>query len=317
MEEYRLTSSRLFASRRKRAVPADWTSAEDVTKFDLTQTTESLYPGASSVATHDSNLVLFGGSDGNAGVYALAEEKIVQSFNAGSAVTATAWWGDCAVVGTSAGTVKIFEQGKEIAQVGSHAGAVTSVSLHPSGKMLATAGTDKHYAVHELTTFKTVSQVYVEAEITCISFHVDGMLFFVGSSDGNIRVYDIKTGTQMTYLETGAPIVDLKFSENGTWFALVQQNSASVSIWDIRKQSVVHMLESGSPATSCRWDHSGMYLAIGGTGSVSVQQFTKATKSWAELVRKAAPAKDVAWGSKAGSLVALTPEGGLALLAAP
>ncbi|CAE7020271.1 hypothetical protein CFE70_002842 [Pyrenophora teres f. teres 0-1] len=311
------TQQELFASRRKRAVPADWTSAEDVSRFDLAQTTDPIYPGASSVATNESNLVLFGGSDGNAGVYDLAEQKVVQTFNAGSAVTATAWCGDRAVVGTSAGTVKIFEQGKEIAQVGSHAGAITSMSLHPSGKMIATAGTDKHYAVHELTTFKTVSQVYVEAEITCISFHVDGMLFFVGSSDGNVRVYDIKTGTQMTSLETGAPIVDVKFSENGTWFALVQQNSSSVTIWDIRKQSVVHTLESGSPATSCRWDHSSMYLAIGGTGSVSVQQFTKATKSWAELVRKAAPAKDIAWGGKAASLVALTPEGGLAVLAAP
>jgi pre-mRNA-processing factor 19 len=181
--------------------------------------------------------------------------------------------------------------------------------------MIATAGADKRFAVHELSTFKTVSQVYVDAEITCISFHVDGLLFFVGSSDGKIRIFDIKSGTPMAELDTGAPVLDIRFSENGTWFAVVNQGSTSVSIWDIRKQTVVHTLESGSPVTSCSWDYSGMYLAIGGTGSVSVQQFTKASKSWSELMRKATPAKDVAWGAKAESVVALTPEGGLAVLA--
>ncbi|KNG52406.1 cell cycle control protein [Stemphylium lycopersici] len=311
------TQQELFGSRRKRPVPAGWATAEVVSNYDLIKTTDAMYPGSSSIAIQEGDLVLFGGADGTAGVYALAEGKVTQTFNAGSAVTSAAWWGGRAVVGTSAGVAKIFENGNEIAQVGSHAGAVTSISVHPSGTMLATAGADKHYAVHALTNFKTVSQVYVEAEISCVSFHVDGMLFFIGSSDGNIRIYDIKTGTQMAQLETGAPVLDLKFAENGTWFAIAQEGSTSVSVWDIRKQAVIYTLECGSPVTSCSWDYSGMYLAIGCTGSVSVQQFTKATKSWAELVRKASPAKDVVWGSKAESVVALTPEGGLAVLAAP
>ncbi|EMD64896.1 hypothetical protein COCSADRAFT_88462 [Bipolaris sorokiniana ND90Pr] len=311
------TQQELFGSRRKRAVPAGWATGEVITNYDLVKTTEAIYPGSSNIAVQEDGLVLFGGSDGTAGIYALAEGRVTQTFNAGSAITAAAWCGGRAVVGTSAGVAKIFEQGNEVAQVGSHAGAITSISVHPSGKMLATAGADKHYAVHELTSFKTVSQVYIEAEITCVAFHVDGMLFFVGSSDGNIRIYDIKTGVAMAQLETGAPIVDLKFAENGTWFAVAQQGSTTVSVWDIRKQTVIYTLESGSLVTCCEWDYSGMYLAIGGTGSVSVQQFTKATKSWAELVRKALPVKDVAWSGKAESVVALTPEGGLAVLAAP
>ena len=181
-------------------------------------------------------------------------------------------------------------------------------------KMIATAGTDKRFAVHELSTFKTISQIYVDAEISCIQFHVDGMLFFVGSTDGKIRIFDIKTGAPMAELETGAPVLDIRFSENGTWFAVVNQGSTAVSVWDIRKQTVVHTLESGSPVTSCSWDYSGLYLAIGGTGSVSVQQFTKASKSWSELMRKAVPAKDVAWAAKAESVVVLTPDGALAVL---
>jgi pre-mRNA-processing factor 19 len=298
-------------------VPADWTSGDAISNYDVAKTTESLYPGSTKIAVNEAQNVLFGGADGTTGVYSLTQGKVLETFNAGSAVTSVAWWGERALVGTSAGTVKVFSNGDDVAQIASHAGAVTSMSVHPSGKMLATAGADKRYAIHELTTFKTVSQVYVEAEITCVSFHVDGMLFFIGSSDGNIRIYDIKTGTQMAELATSAPVVDLKFSENGTWFAVVQENSSSVAIWDIRKQAAIHTLESGSPVNSVSWDYTGQFLAIGGTGSVSVQQYTKATKSWAELVRKAAPAKDVAWGGRAENVVALTTEGGLAVLTAP
>ncbi|KAI4704681.1 hypothetical protein J4E89_009558 [Alternaria sp. Ai002NY15] len=310
------TQKELFGSRRKRPVPAGWASGDAISNYDIAKTTDSLFPGSSCIAVNEAELVLFGGADGTAGVYSLAQGKVLETFNAGGAVTSTAWWGERALIGTSTGTVKVFSNGDEVAQIGSHAGAVTSMSLHPSGKMLATAGADKRYAIHELTTFKTVSQVYVEAEITCVSFHVDGMLFFLGSSDGNIRIYDIKTGAKMAELETGAPVADLKFSENGTWFAVVQQNSSSVAIWDIRKQAAIHTLESGSPVTSCSWDYTGTFLAIAGTGSVSVQQYTKASKSWAELVRKAAPAKDVAWGGKAENVVALNPEGGLVVLSA-
>ncbi len=231
-------------------------------------------------------------------------------------MTATAWWEDRAVVATSAGTVKIFEDGNEIAQVGQHAGAVASVSVHPCGQILASIGADKRFALHDLTTFKTVSQVYVEAEITCCSFHVDGLLFFVGSSDGKVRIYDIKTGSAMAELDTGAAVLDVSFSENGTWFAVVNKGSSNVSVWDIRKQNVVKVLEAGSTVEKANWDYTGQYLAMAGTGSVSVQQYTKASKSWSELLRKAVPSKDVAWGVDASSLVALTPEGGLSILGA-
>lgn len=251
-----------------------------------------------------------------AGIYSVSQQKVVQALKAGSAVTATAWWGDRAVVGTAAGNVKIFENGNEIAQVGSHAGAVTSISLHPSGAILASGGADKRFAYYDLSTFKTVSQVYTDADITCCSFHVDGLLFFVGSSDGKIRIYDIKTGSSMVELETGSPVQALSFNENGTWFAVVQKGSSSVSVWDIRKQNVVKVLDAGSAVESAKWDYTGQFLAAAGSGSVSVHQYTKASKSWLESVRKAVPAKDVAWGPSAQSIVALTPDGGLSVLSA-
>ncbi|KAF2825645.1 Prp19-domain-containing protein [Ophiobolus disseminans] len=309
--------TQLFATRRKRPVPEGWVTGEELSTFDTASSSESLYPGSSEVALNESgDLALFGGADGVAGVYSISQQKVVQALKAGSAITATAWWGDRAVVGTSAGNVKIFEGGNEIAQLGSHAGPVTSISVHPSGAILASGGADKRYAFYDLASFKTVVQVYTEAYITCCSFHVDGLLFFVGSSDGKIRIYDVKTGNNMVELETGGPVQAISFNENGTWFAVVAKKSSNVSVWDIRKQNVVKVLDAGSAVDSAKWDYTGQFLAAAGAGSVSVHQYIKSSKSWSEPVRKAVPAKDLAWGPSAQSLVALTPEGSLSILSA-
>jgi pre-mRNA-processing factor 19 len=312
-----LTRCRLFATRRKRPVPAGWATGDELSTFDTASSSEPLYPGSSKVVLNESgDLALFGGADGVAGIYSISQQKVVQALKAGSAVTTAAWWGHRAVVGTAAGNVKIFEDGAEIAHLGAHAGAVTSVSVHPSGAMLASGGADKRFAYYDLATFTTVSQIYTEAGISCCSFHVDGLLFFVGSADGKIRIYDVKTGSNMVELETGSPVRAISFNENGTWFAVVQKGSSSVSVWDIRKQNIVKVLDAGSPVESATWDYTGQFLAAAGTGSVSVHQYTKASKSWSEPVRKAVPARDVAWGANGQSIVALTPEGGLSILSA-
>ncbi|KAH8722466.1 WD40-repeat-containing domain protein [Phaeosphaeriaceae sp. PMI808] len=311
------TQAQLFATRRKRPIPDGWVVGEELSTFDATFSSEPLYPGSSQISLNESgDLALFGGVDSVAGVYSISQQKVVQTLKAGSAVTATAWWGDRAIVGTTAGHVKIFQEGSEVAQLGSHAGPVTSVSVHPSGAILASGGADKRFAYYDLSTFQTVSQVYTEANITCCSFHVDGLLFFVGSSDGKIRIYDVKTGSNMVDLETGSPVQAIAFNENGTWFAVVQKGSSNVSVWDIRKQAVVKNLDAGSVVESAKWDYTGQFLAAAGAGSVSVHQYTKASKSWSEPVRKAVSAKDVAWGASAQSLVALNPEGGVSILSA-
>ena len=258
--------------------------------------------------------MLFGGADGVAGSYSLLKQKVVDVLKAGNPITATAWWGSKAVVGTSAGTIKIFEDGEEIAQLGDHAGPVTSIALHPSGAILASGGSDKRFIFYDLSSLKVVSQVYTEAEISCSAFHVDGVLFFTGSLDGKIRIFDVKTGSSMAVLDTTGPVRSLAFSENGTWFAVAEKGSSSVAVWDLRKQAPIKQIDVGSPVDSVHWDYTGQFLATAGSGSVTVQQYTKSSKSWSEPVRKAVAARDVAWGANASSLIALTPEGGLSIL---
>ncbi|PSN66559.1 Prp19-domain-containing protein [Corynespora cassiicola Philippines] len=312
------TQQHLFNTRRTRATPDGWATGDDISAFDLTTSTDPLYPGSTAISLNNSGeLALFGGADGEAGVYSLSQKKVVHGLKCGSAVTATTWWGARAVIGTSAGVVKVFEDGHEIAQFGSHVDAVTSIALHPSGAILATASADKRYAFYDLGTFKKVSEVYTDAEISCSAFHVDGLLYFTGGTDGSIRISDVKNGSAIANLSTSGPVRAIAFSENGTWFATAEKDSSTVGVWDLRKQAVIKQLDVGGPVDSLRFDYTGRFLATAGPSSVTVQQYTKAGKTWSEPLRKAVAARDIAWGANASSLVALTPEGGVQILSAP
>ncbi|KAF2743193.1 WD40 repeat-like protein [Sporormia fimetaria CBS 119925] len=309
------TQQRLFATRRKRPIPEGWATGEHIGSLDVSATIDSLYPGSTSIAIDSSgDLALFGGADGVAGIYSISQQKLLHTLKAGGAVTDAIWCESRAVVATASGTVKVFESGEEITQWSQHAGAVTSLALHPSKAIFASTGADKRFIFYDLANFKMVSQVYTEADSTCCAFHVDGLLFFTGGSDGSIRIFDVKTGGSMAVLETSGSVSSISFSENGTWFASAEKGSSSVTVWDLRKQAPIKVLDAGSPVDRLHWDYTGQFLATAGPGGISVQQYTKSSKSWSEPLRKAVPARDVAFGANAASLVALTPEGGLAVL---
>jgi pre-mRNA-processing factor 19 len=311
------TQTQLSSTRRKRPIPDGWATTETIQSFDTKQSTTGIYPGSTAVSVDETgDLALFGGTDGVAGIYSISEQKLVHTLKCGAPVTATLWWGSRAVVATSSGAVKVFENNEEIAELGSHAGAATLLALHPSKAILASAGVDKSFIFYDLENLKIASQLYTESQISCGGFHPDGHIFATGGLDGQIRVYDVKNGTHMASFEASGPLRSISFSENGTWFATVEKGSTVVSVWDIRKSTVIKSLDIGTPVDSVRWDYTGQFLAAAGAGSVSVQQYTKSTKSWSEPVRKAIPARDVAWGANASSLVVLTPDGGLNILGA-
>ena len=108
----------------------------------------------------------------------------------------------------------------------------------------------------------------------------------------------------------------LTFSENGTWLASANQGQTSVTVWDLRKTTMLKSLDIGTPATGLSWDYTGQFLAACGPGAVVVSQYVKSSKAWQEPLRKAINAVDIKWGAGAKSLVALTGEGGVSILAA-
>ena len=97
-------------------------------------------------------------------MYSLSENNVVHELEVGSGtVTDAVWAGDRAVFATSAGNVKIFDRGSEIASFSGHAGRVTALALHPSGDILASVGVDKTYIFYDLTTSTQALQIATDS----------------------------------------------------------------------------------------------------------------------------------------------------------
>ena len=84
---------------------------------------------------------------------------------------------------------------------------------------------------------------------------------------------------------------------------------------NLRKLNQLATLDAGTAITGLTWDYTGQFLAACGPGGVVVNQYEKKSKSWSEPLRRAVKAVDVQWGSHAKSLVALTSEGAVSVLA--
>lgn len=145
-------------------MPKEWADSELIEKFGVATTSKALYPGATSLAVDKAGqLVIVGGSDGVAGVFSIPENKVEQSFKAGSAVTDAVWYNSQPVVSTASGAVKVF--GDKETTFTSHAGSANGLALHPCGDILASVGVDKSFVFYDLAGGKAVTQVYTDSGI--------------------------------------------------------------------------------------------------------------------------------------------------------
>ncbi|KAJ5178190.1 Zinc finger RING/FYVE/PHD-type [Penicillium coprophilum] len=317
LERIENTQAALSKTRRKRTVPEGWVSSETISTFKPIETSEPLYPGGRTLSINSTgDLALVGGVDGVVGVYSLSQKSVVQTLKTDGAVTDATWAGTKAVIGSSTGSVKVFENGAEVASFASHAGEVTAVTVHATGDIVASVGVDKSYVLYDLATNTVVSQIFCDAALLSVKFHPDGHLIAAGGADGKVKIFDVKTGAAAADYAMSGPVKCLFFSENGTYLAAVAAQSTTVSIWDLRSSKETKVLDTGSQIESIFWDYTGQFLLTGGPSGVTVQQYSKSSKAWSEPLRSAIPAISVAWGSAAQSIVALNEAGVVTVLSA-
>lgn len=316
--------SSLSKTRRKRPVPEDWASSDEISSYNTTSTSETPYTGGTVLSVHGSgNLALVAGQGSAAGIFSVSEKRIVQTLEGSQgSVTSGLWAQDKAVIAMSTGVVRVFLSGKEISTFSVHAGSAEAVALHPSGTILASVGEDKSYVLYDLESTQVLTQVQSNSgkstsllrkktlsdpipALTSVQFHPDGHLLAAGGVDGQIKIYDVKSGVQAAVFELSGPVKCIYFSENGTWLAAVAEGSSLISIWDLRKAAEIKSIETGSRINSVSWDYTGQFLAAAGADGVTVEQYSKATKEWSQILKRAIPANRVAWGQGAHSLITL------------
>ena len=150
----------LMKTRRKRPVPEEWATADNI----------SLYKSTSSVKTNCSNGVvldvrksdnsaLIGSRKGGAFIVQSSNNSVESVAADSESVTAGIWVGSRVAVGTANGKVTIIEKGQEVTSFNAHSTAVSGLSLHPSGEILASTSSDRSYALYDLEANKVLTQV--------------------------------------------------------------------------------------------------------------------------------------------------------------
>ncbi|KAK4461564.1 WD40-repeat-containing domain protein [Cladorrhinum samala] len=303
--------------REKRPAPEGWASPDEVSAFQKASYSDLSVSQASSLDV-ESDYAAIGGLDGKVDIYAIGANNVERSLDIGEPVTSTVWTGSKVILGTSKGTVKVFDNGSETASFQVHAGAVTGLAVHPGGRLLASVGVDKSFVFYDLETLQRVSHGYTDSALTACAFHPDGHFFAAGTQSGDIKIFQTADGQQMVSFHLGVPVQALVFSENGYWFAASGKGQQTVTIFDLRKEgaaALVKELETGD-AQSLAWDRTGQYLATVGSTGVTVQLYLKKAKAWSEPLRTSVPGTAIAWGAEAKSLVTVNKEGVVSVLKA-
>ncbi|KAF3797908.1 Pre-mRNA-processing factor 19, partial [Colletotrichum gloeosporioides] len=301
----------LSKGRKKRPVPEGWATPDDIASLDTVASTSTPLSQASSLALEGSYAAV-GARDGQAAIYSVEAQQVERQVAVNEPVLDSAWTGSKLIFATSKGSVKIFEGGAEIASLSEHAGPATSLSVHPTGELLASVGSDKSIAFYDLHALRRVSRAYTDASLTSSAFHPDGHLFAAGTVSGEIKLFHTTSLEFATAFSLGAPVEAVTFSENGFWLAATAKGQSSVTIFDLRKEgdaARAKTLETGGPVQSLAWDYTGQFLATGGAGGVTVQQYIKSSKAWSEPFRSSVTAASVKWGPGAKQLVSVNEDG--------
>lgn len=156
------TQERLSSTRRKRPVPTEWATADEIQTYDVKGSIDTQFTGAKFLAAdHTGDFFLCGDSDGAMAIYDLQAGAFTTRSNLGAgAILGGGWCNDKPAVATSSGVVAIAEEGAVKAKFHQHAGAATAVAGHPSGEILVSVGVDKSYVLYDIHASKVATQVY-------------------------------------------------------------------------------------------------------------------------------------------------------------
>lgn len=155
---------RLSSTRRKRAIPEEWSTAEALQAFEPIDTINSFAPGSQFLSVDSTtDLLLCGSADGIASVYSLSRKEVLYTKDCkGGAVLDGVFWNDRAVIALSSGSLKVFDEAEEVASLDKHKGPAIAIDLHPCGDLVVSIGADKSFILYDLTTSSVITQVHCD-----------------------------------------------------------------------------------------------------------------------------------------------------------
>jgi WD40 repeat protein len=168
------------------------------------------------------------------------------------------------------------EENRQVAEIHSPTGAVTSLSLAPQNGVLAFATFDQHLQVwgNQGESFVLIKDWELPYWLTNLVFSPDGNLI-AGANlpDFKVHLFDLATGAEVRTLqwsEHASPaLYAVEFSPD--WKYLAWAARGSVLIMDVASGETVATLEHEDFVNAVAWSTDGSLLATGAAGTINGQ----------------------------------------------
>ena len=149
-----------------------------------------------------------------------------------------------------------------------HLDEITSVTISPDGKRLASASEDQTIKIWDMSAGEEISTLHEEQTAFCLAFSPDGQRLASGSEDGTIKLW-APPGREARALSPKGPTLHVSFSPDGQ--RLVGSGNR-IFIWNVKTGNVLQRptINDNSHSQGCRveWSPDGRYLVAGYLGQV-------------------------------------------------
>jgi pre-mRNA-processing factor 19 len=216
-------ASELTKGRKKRVIPEETASADDIKQFAVKQELgghSGRNAGVLSVDVKD-EIFVTGGTDKHISVLNVNGDVLQTLKGHSKKITSckiAKHDGLFAVSSAEDKVIKVWDLSSYecIHTLKHHEGVVSDLAVHPLGNIILGVSLDGSFSLFDLEGNLFV-KVKAESPLTSAAIHPDGLLLAVGTEDGRVLVWDIKSLTQVAVLDDGhsGRVSGLSFSENG------------------------------------------------------------------------------------------------------
>ncbi len=144
-----------------------------------------------------------------------------------------------------------------------HERGITSLSLSPDGKLLASGGEDRKLKIWDASSFFLLHTFEGLGTFEALKWTSDGRFVISGSDDHTIKIWDVYSAQLLQQFQHDAPIKSILLTPDNKYIIAGSEDSL-IKIWELHSGKQIACLDEHEGAiTSLAIDRWGQFLASG------------------------------------------------------